>query len=151
MFEIKVTLAADSPLVSLLERLIDKLPSAGITAPDINLTAREAAPAPVAPQTPLAPPVYAQPGAVAPPAQLAPVQAAPVIPIQAPAAPTVPTSAPTYTLEQLATAGAALVDAGKMGDLLTLLSQFGVAAITDLKLDQYGAFATALRGLGAKI
>ncbi|MPN58248.1 hypothetical protein SDC9_205951 [bioreactor metagenome] len=103
-----------------------------------------------------APPNYAPPVPVVASAPVAPAQttttAAPVTPAANPApAAAVPTSAPTYTLDQIANAGATLVDAGKMGELIGLLGQFGVAAVTDLKPEQYGAFATALRGLGARI
>lgn len=77
---------------------------------------------------------------------------APVAPVQQAAAQTVPTTAPTYTLDQLAAAGAQLMDAGKQNDLINLLNnQFGVQALTMLKPEQFGAFATALRQLGAQI
>jgi hypothetical protein len=61
------------------------------------------------------------------------------------------TTAPAFTREQIMTAGAALIDAGKMGDLMTLLNTFGVQAVTQLKQEQLGAFATELRKLGAQI
>ena len=66
-------------------------------------------------------------------------------------APAVPVTAPTYTLDQISRAGAALVDAGKMDALLGLLAKFGVAAVTQLQPDQFGVFATELRALGAQI
>ena len=66
--------------------------------------------------------------------------------------PTVPgTGAPTYTLDQISRAGASLVDAGKMQQLLELLGRYGVQAVTQLQPEQYGAFATELRALGAQI
>lgn len=86
-----------------------------------------------------------------------PIAAAPVvsIPVAAPAAapaPAVPvTAAPAYTVDQLSQAGAALVDAGKVDALMGLLSKYAVQAITQLPPEQYGAFATDLRGLGARI
>lgn len=58
---------------------------------------------------------------------------------------------PQYTVEQVMKAGGALMDAGRVDDLSNLLRSFGVAAVSDLKPEQLGAFATALRGLGAKI
>ena len=88
-------------------------------------------PAPAAPVTPPAP-------APAP----APQTAAPVMPVA---------GAPTYTLDQISKAGAALVDAGKMEPLLALLTKYGVQAITQLQPAQYGVFATELRALGAQI
>jgi hypothetical protein len=59
--------------------------------------------------------------------------------------------APTYTLDQISRAGASLVDAGKMQQLLELLGRYGVQAVTQLQPEQYGAFATELRALGAQI
>ncbi len=70
---------------------------------------------------------------------------------QQPVAPTVPTGAPTYTLEMIARAGTALVDAGKMDALCNLLAKYQVEALTALAPAQYGAFATDLRSLGAQI
>ena len=67
-------------------------------------------------------------------------------------APAVPVAAaPTYTLEQLSTAGVSLVDAGKLDQLQELLKRYGVLAVTQLQPVQYGAFATDLRALGAQI
>ena len=81
-------------------------------------------------------------------------QPTPTLPEPNPVAPVapVPTAAtPVYTLEQIAHAGAALIDAGKMEQLLALLGKYQVAAITQIKPEQYGAFATELRALGAQI
>lgn len=86
------------------------------------------------------------------PVQTAPTPAPVAAPASAPApAPAVPVTAPTYTLDQIAKAGANLVDAGKMEQLLALLTKYGVQAVTQLTPDQYGAFATELRALGAQI
>ncbi|MDD3253102.1 MAG: hypothetical protein PHV18_11135 [Lachnospiraceae bacterium] len=63
----------------------------------------------------------------------------------------VPTTAATYTLDDLGRAGMTLMDSGRQGDLLNLLAQFGVATLPEIPPAQYGAFATALRGLGAQI
>lgn len=87
---------------------------------------------------------------------------APTVPVATPApaatpaanatqAPTVPTSAPQYTLEMIATAGSALIDAGKMDQLMQLLGKFGVASLTELAPENYGAVAGELRALGAAI
>lgn len=70
---------------------------------------------------------------------------------------TVPTVAPvqtttqSYTMEQLAVAATQIVDAGHRNELVSLLGSFGVQALTALPKEQYGAFATQLRSLGAKI
>lgn len=116
---------------------------------------------PAAPVNPTpAPTVPTQaPGAPlsATPAQTA-AQIAPTVPVAQPApvantapAPTVPTSAPQYTLDMIATAGSALIDAGKMDQLMQLLGKFGVASLTELAPESYGAVAGELRALGATI
>ena len=113
-----------------------------------------AAPAPVA-TAPSATPAPTSPAAFNPaPAAAptpAPVPAAvpPTAPATAPAA--VPTAAPTYTLDALARAGATLAQSGKMEAALALLARYGVQTVNQLKPEQYGAFATELRALGAQI
>lgn len=89
---------------------------------------------------------------VQPPAQnaQAPVQP-PVQNAQAQPAAAVPVTAAQYTLDDLARAGMTLMDAGRQADLQGLLSRFGVEALPMLEPGQYGAFATALRGMGAQI
>ncbi len=86
--------------------------------------------------------------------QRAPTISQPHAPVAPPPAtnPAVPlASAPTYSLDQIAKAGAELAQAGKINDLLSLLQQYGVQAVTQLKPEQIGSFATALRGLGAQL
>lgn len=63
----------------------------------------------------------------------------------------VPVAMAAYTLEQLSVAATTLMDAGKMAALKELLLKYGVQAMTLLKPEAYGAFATDLRALGAKI
>ena len=84
------------------------------------------------------------------PAQPAPTTgtAAPT-PVQPPVVPVA--AALTYNRDQIMTAGAALIDAGKINELMGLLNAFGVQAVTQLKQEQLGAFATELRKLGAQI
>ena len=66
--------------------------------------------------------------------------------------PAVPVAAaPIYTHDQIMAAGAALISAGKMPELIGLLSNYGVQAVQQLKPDQLGAFATDLRKLGATL
>lgn len=85
--------------------------------------------------------------AIANPAAVTPTaSAASTTPVQA-----VPTSAPSYTVDDLSRAASPLIDAGKQTDLVNLLAQFGVQAVTQLPKERYGEFATALRSLGAKI
>ncbi|MEA4896156.1 MAG: hypothetical protein VB064_12990 [Oscillospiraceae bacterium] len=75
--------------------------------------------------------------------------AAPVMHSPSPAVPLAAT--PTYNLDQIAKAGAELAQAGKINELLSLLQQFGIQAVTQIKPEQIGPFATALRGLGAQL
>ena len=91
----------------------------------------------------------------------APAPAAPVVnpttPVQPAApttvAPTAPVAAPaeSYTVEELSRAGAALIDAGKMPQLLALLGKFGVQAVTQLPKEAYSAFGAELKALGAQL
>ena len=99
--------------------------------------------APVAPAQPTAPVIPTQPAVPTAPAQ----SVTPVAPTQA----TVPTTSVTYTPDDLARAAFALMDSGRQQELIGLLQQFGVNAIPELKPEQFGAFATALRGMGAQI
>lgn len=59
-----------------------------------------------------------------------------------------PTNVPNYTIEQLQTAIAPLLDAGKAGQLQALVQSFGVATLMDIPKDRYGEFANGLRNLG---
>lgn len=128
---------------------------------NIGMSGKAQPATPAAPVNPTpAPTVPTQaPGAPlsATPAQTA-AQIAPTVPVVQPApvantapAPTVPTSAPQYTLDMIATAGSALIDAGKMDQLMQLLGKFGVASLTELAPESYGAVAGELRALGATI
>lgn len=78
-------------------------------------------------------------------------QVSSVAPIVSQTAGVVPTMAQTYTSDDLARAAMALMDSGQQAALVELLKQFGVAALPELKPEQFGTFATALRGMGAPI
>lgn len=110
-----------------------------VTPPPVQQAAPLTPPPVLAQQTPpvTPPPVQAQqtPPVTPPPVQPAPVQ----------------TTAPSYTPDDLARAAMTLMDSGRQGDLINLLAQFGADTLTHLQPEQYGAFATALRGLGAPI
>lgn len=113
---------------------------------EIAPSAPVAAPAPA----PAPAPVQAQPVAAAAPAP-APVQIPPVAAVPAPVPQAAAPTGLTYTLEQISNAAAPLMDAGRIQDLFNLLQKFGVQAVTQLKPELYGQFATELRALGAKI
>ena len=164
MLEAKITIACpDLALAaSALAAAINfRTPGAEPKAPAPGQTPAPAAPAqsPMPAPAPVsAPPAptYAAP-ANSPVYHPTPVPAprfTPAIPAATPAPAPVqaaPTSAPTYTSDQLTKAGADLAQAGKMPQLMGLLQQFGIQAITQLPPEQYGAMATALRGLGAQL
>lgn len=89
-------------------------------------------------------------GAVAGPGSAVPTQAVPdpaaTVAHSAPA----PSEATNITLDDLGRAGAALIDAGKMPQLIALLGKFGVQAVTQLKPEQFNAFSDEMKALGAK-
>lgn len=162
--EIKVTVGVTPSLEKILVDLTTFLPktTASIDTqkvaesimpelPPVQQQQQQAAPTQQAPVQQQAPVTPTQPQAV--PTQQAPVQQqAPTTPASQQQQPqAVPTSAPTYTFDQLAVAATQLMDAGRMADLQQLLSSFGVQALMELPETQFGAFATKLRELGAKI
>lgn len=174
MMEMKITVEAPDLAASILKlaEAIASGPDPALLIPDepLPVSAYPTTPAPAAPVAPVAAPV--SPAPVNPTPGPAPTTAAPVVapspsptpvtnaPTAGPTsaapgntpAPAVPVAgAPTYTLDQISRAGASLVDAGKMQQLLELLGRYGVQAVTQLKPEQYGAFATELRALGAQI
>lgn len=77
--------------------------------------------------------------------------------MQQSAVPTVPVTVPTtampqtYTIEQLQVAAAGLSSMGKMPQVMGILQQFGIQAMTELQPERYGEFAIALREAGAQI
>lgn len=157
MMEMNITVEAPDLAASILKlaKAIASGPDPDILTPDEPLpvasypTAPTPAPVSPAPVTPTQTPApTATPPVAAPAPTVGQTSAAPG---NTPA-PTVPvTGAPTYTLDQISRAGASLVDAGKMQQLLELLGRYGVQAVTQLQPEQYGAFATELRALGAQI
>ena len=177
MLEMKITIAAPdlaAAINNLAAALSDKAPhfvctqnggnnhqieNVGTITMGMSGKARPATPA--APVNPAPAPTVPTRATGAPlsatPAQTA-AQIAPAVPVVQPApvantapAPTAPTSAPQYTLDMIATAGSALIDAGKMDQLMQLLGKFGVASLTELAPESYGAVAGELRALGATI
>ncbi|MBR0411112.1 MAG: hypothetical protein IJI25_08965 [Eubacterium sp.] len=86
-----------------------------------------------------------------------PAVSATVEPVQppmmnAPVPAPMPETPQAITLDTISRAGAALVDQGKMDDVLNLLKgKYGIQAVTQLRPDQYPAFAEDLKGLGAKL
>lgn len=139
-FTVDVNIKASPELIEVLRSLV------GAPKAAAPVRVAEQVPMPQPAPAPVAAPTAQVPAPVAP----APVAPAPTpTPAEQPAA--VPTTAQTYTMEQLAVAATQLVDAGRREELVGLLGRFGVQALTALPKEQYGAFATALRQMGAKI
>ena len=111
-----------------------QLATAPVPVPSAPLPAPEPVPVPAAPM-PVPEPV--------------PVPVAPM-PAPEPVAP-VPAPATNITLQQIARAGASLVDRGKKAEVIGVLRRYGVQAVTQLKPEQFGQFAGELRALGAQI
>lgn len=154
MFEINVTVNAPE-LAEALNNLAAALKGAK-PEPAASKTGKADKPAPVPPADYM-PPADTAPAPATPAPAVTPAPAPAPAPVQAPVTPApapapVPVApAPTYNRDQIMTAGAALIDAGKINELMGLLNSFGVQAVTQLKQDQLGAFATELRKLGAQI
>ena len=154
MFEINVTVNAPE-LAEALNNLAAALKGAKLE-PAASKTGKADKPAPVPPADYM-PPADTAPAPATPAPAVTPAPAPAPAPVQAPVTPApapapVPVApAPTYSRDQIMTAGAALIDAGKINELMGLLNSFGVQAVTQLKQDQLGAFATELRKLGAQI
>lgn len=137
--QITVTFNSLNELKAFTEKIL-----VGDTGSSVDLRAATEEPAQ---QTPVQKMPTAPAAPTAPTAPAAPT--APVAPA-APAAP-VPTTQVSYKPDDLARAAMSLMDSGRQPDLISLLGQFGVVSIPDLRPEQYGAFATALRGMGAQI
>lgn len=118
-------------------------------APEKPKRTRKAAAKPAeAPQEPAGEPEAPQPEQVTPEPEK-PAEA----PQDAPELGAPQYGAPTPTKEQIAAAGARLLDAdpSSMAALLALLKEYDVQAITYLKDDQLAGFAEKLRALGAEV
>ena len=165
MLEMRITIAAPdlaAAINNLAAALSDKAPHfvctqnggnnhqiENVGTLTMNIGSKTQPTAPAAPVNPTpAPTVPTR----APGAPLSATPAQTVAPVaNVPVASAAPTGAPTYTLDMIARAGAALVDAGKMDALCGLLAKYGVEALTALDPAQYGNFANDLRALGAQI
>lgn len=136
MFEGKLTIDVSPSLEKVLYRLCDMMKQLS-----------------VAPNTETGEPVNPIESTVVDPTATAPTAApdAPQIDNAEPSVPVAP--APVYTRNQISKAGAELIaaDPAKMSALQELLAQFNVTSIPELKEEQFGAFATKLRELGANI
>lgn len=176
MFEIKIMIEAPE-LSGAMMRLADAISArpAGSAVHSPTAPAAPAEPAPAAPKKETkkeAKPAPAKAEKPAPAPKPEPVKAAETATTPAPAAAAAPApqpapaqepapaataAAPTtqpeaaIDLSVIARAGAGLVDQGKMPEIMNLLKNYNVRAITELKQEQYSDFARDLRALGAAI
>ena len=132
-FTLDVNIHLPAAVLDFLERL-----STGHAVSGPAVLAAQPSPA-LAPVTPV--PVAQPAAAPAPVAQPAP----------APAPAAAPTTARAFQFEDIQLAATSLCDTGKRAEVLALLAKYGIQALSALPAEQYGAFATELRGLGAKI
>lgn len=139
-FTLDVNIHLPAAVLDFLERLSTGHAVSGRTvqAAPVPAPAAQPSPAPV----PVTPVPVAQPAA-------APAPVAQPVPAPAPAA--APTTARAFRFEDIQLAATSLCDTGKRAEVLALLAKYGTQALSALPAEQYGAFATELRGLGAKI
>lgn len=161
MTEFKLTIDAPG-IVGALNNLADALRSrpVGVQAVSSNvIPATEEKPV----EAPVAPVEYVPANPTVPMTETATTATtAPAGPVQTANSHSEPVAAPveapapvaevkSYTIEDITNAGSALLDAGKMAELMNLLAQHGVQALTQLKPEQFADVAAGLRALGAKI
>ena len=168
-FKINVVIAGMSELTAAINRLAGLKDSSAVQSgiPMQQTGSTYMQPAPAAAMQASSPMPQGQVPLQAPPAApqgQIPMQAPPIpqgqIPAQAPVpAPQgqpqspLPTAAPAqgFTLEQLQVAAAGLMSTGKGQQVMGILQQFGIQAMTELPKERYGEFAMVLREAGAQI
>ena len=149
-FTLDVNIHLPAAVLDFLERLSTGHAVSGpaVLAASVPAPAAQPSPAPV----PVTPVPVAQPAAApAPVAQPAAAPAPVAQPAAAPAPVAAPTTARAFRFEDIQLAATSLCDTGKRAEVLALLAKYGIQALSALPAEQYGAFATELRGLGAKI
>ncbi|WP_296813837.1 hypothetical protein [uncultured Megasphaera sp.] len=131
--------------------------SAAEQHPIMDAVVEKAAPAaetaPKAPEKPAPAPEIVIPAPSVPSEVSVPVPSAPSVTVTPPApAAQVPTApAKQYTLDELLTATAPLMDTGKLSELQALMQKYGVHSMMEIPADKYGELATDLRALGARL
>ena len=157
MFEVRVTVEAPDVCAAVRELAAAMVATAG--APRAVNTAEKQTPVQQVPTQPAQPTQqFTQPTT-----QQAPVQAPAQPPQQftQPAPNTVAQAfqqpvqqapaARQYTADEIARAGASLLEKGLMPQLIALLGKYNVQSITGLRPDQFPAFAEDLKAMGADL
>lgn len=167
MFEVRVTVEAPDVCAAVRELAAAMVAMAGV--PRAVNTAEKQAPV----QQTAAQPVqqFTQPAPQQPPVQTTqPPQQAAAQPVQQFTQPAPNTMAQTfqqpvtqtqpaqqapaarqYTADEIARAGASLLEKGLMPQLISLLGKYNVQSITGLRPDQFPAFAADLKAMGADL
>lgn len=157
MFEIRVTVEAPDVCAAFRELAAAMTGTAAKPVAGTTTTPAEVKVAPLVIQAPARPVQAPQQAAVQPPQQF--TQSAPnatMPPVHPPVAQpqNVQPQAPAVrqnTADEIARAGASLLDKGMMPQLISLLGKYNVQSITGLRPDQYPAFAADLKALGADL
>lgn len=137
-----ITLKCDEYMTRLVTAVLDSLDAIDGAKPrgsQITTPTPASIPTPAPASTPVPAPAPVVPTAPTPAPAPAPAPAVPVAP------------AKTYTLEDLLTAAAPLLDQGKFAELTALTAKYGVKSFNDIPADKYGAVAVDLRALGAQL
>ena len=160
MFEVRVTVEAPDVCAAVRELAAAMVATAG--APRAVNTAEKQTPVqqvPTQPTQPTQPTTQHAPVQATQPPQQAPAQ----LPQQftQPAPNTVAQAfqqpvqqapaARQYTADEIARAGASLLEKGLMPQLIALLGKYNVQSITGLRPDQFPAFAEDLKAMGADL
>ena len=152
MLEIKVTIETPD-LSQAITQLALAIKGSALVADSRDMVIPAGTPMDVMKAVPVAP----QPVTPAPaPVPVAPVPQPTPAPAMNPPQPAAPIPAPVQEapkidMNAISRAGAGLIDQGKMQDVLAVLGKYGVQVITQLREDQFEAFAADLRALGAAI
>ena len=142
MEQIQATFTIGITREQLLQLLVGASPEVVIVpVPDPAPVQQAPAPAPVQ-QAPAPAPVQQAPAPAPAPAPM-PVQQAPAIPVR--------TAPQTYTVQDLMLAARPLAENGKKQELLALLAEFGVPAVTNIPENRRADFAARLRAIGGQI
>ena len=164
MFEVRVTVEAPDVCAAVRELAAAMVATAG--APRAVNTAEKQTPVQQAPTQPAQPTQqFTQPTTQQAPVQATqpPQQAPAQLPQQftQPAPNTVAQAfqqpvqqapaARQYTADEIARAGASLLEKGLMPQLIALLGKYNVQSITGLRPDQFPAFAEDLKAMGADL
>lgn len=148
MFEVRVTVEAPDVCAAVRELAAAVVATAGV--PRAVNTAEKQTPVQQVPAQPAQTTQPPQQAPAQPPQQF--TQPAPIAAAQAFQQPVQQApAARQYTADEIARAGASLLEKGLMPQLIALLGKYNVQSITGLRPDQFPAFAEDLKAMGADL